>query len=184
MVFAQLAARHGQVRGEEHTWVRNALTLDQVRARDLMTPRRVVKTMPASMTVGEAIGQTDRWVHSRVPVREGEDADSISGVIYRREIFDAAVAGQKDRRLGEFARKLETVPIDTKAHKLLRMFLQKRRHLFALISEHGGFEGIVTLEDVLESLLGEEIVDEHDQIVDMQEHARRTNPHAEEGDPR
>jgi CBS domain containing-hemolysin-like protein len=63
-----------------------------------------------------------------------------------------------------------------KAHELLALFLRERKHLVAVVDEYGGFDGIVTLEDVLECLLGEEIVDEHDEVVDMQKHAKRRSP--------
>ena len=64
------------------------------------------------------------------------------------------------------------------AHELLHLFLSRRRHIVAVIDEYGSFQGIVSLEDVLESMLGAEIVDEHDEVVDMQAHARESNPHA------
>ena len=183
LVFARLARRHGRVRGEEHTWVQNALMLDRVRAKELMTPRRVVEMLSAAMTVDEAIGRTDRWVHSRVPVFAEDNPDEILGIVYRREVFDAAVAGEGARTLGALRKRLISVPGSMPAHELLRLFLQRRRHLAAVVDEYGGFQGIVTLEDVLEALLGEEIVDEHDEIVDLQQHARDSNPHAEPDAP-
>jgi len=179
LVFAKLASRHGRVRGEEHTWVRNALTLDRVRTRELMTPRRVVEMLPATMTVDEAIASTDRWVHSRVPLFDKDNPDEMLGIVYRREVFDAAVAGGGDRTLGDLQKQLEVVPETMPAHELLHLFLKRRRHLVAVVNEYGTIEGIVTLEDVLESLLGEEIVDEYDEIVDLQDHARRSNPHVD-----
>jgi CBS domain containing-hemolysin-like protein len=182
LVFSELAARHGQVRREEHTWVSNALTLDKVRARDVMTPRKVVERMPANLTVEEAIQRTKQWVHSRIPIYEPDDPDEVCGVILRREVFDAAVSDRPGLTLRELARELHTVPMTVKAHQLLRHFLSKRTHLVALIDEYGSFQGIVTLEDVIESLLGEEIVDEHDQIVDLQAHARNNARKSREAD--
>lgn len=177
MVFAQLAQRHGHVRREESTWVENALTLDQVRAREIMTPRRVVEMLPADLTVAEAIARTDRWIHSRVPVKAKDPAQDILGVIYRREVFDAGVSGNGAKTLESMCHPLQSVPGSMPAHQLLRLFLHRRRHMVAVIDEYGSFQGIVTLEDVLESLLGSEIVDEHDEVVDMQAHARESNPH-------
>lgn len=177
LVFARLARRHGQVRREESTWVENALTLDRVRARELMTPRRVVERMPGDLTVDEAIARTDRWIHSRVPIHTAADPEEILGVVYRREVFDAGVSGKGDLPLHTLHHKLESVPGGMPAHDLLRMFLDRRRHMVGVIDEYGSFAGIVTLEDVLESLLGTEIVDEHDEIIDMQAHARKSNPH-------
>lgn len=178
LVFSQLARRHGQVRREEHEWVRNALTLDQVRVREIMTPRRVVEMLPESMPLQDAIARTDRWVHSRVPLHAADDTDQVIGVVYRREVFDAAVSGREIATLAELKKPLENVPETMAAHELLRLFLRRRRHLVGVVDEYGAFEGIVTLEDVLEAMLGEEIVDEHDEIVDLQEHARQSNPHA------
>ncbi len=179
VVSARLAKRHGHVRGEESTWVENALTLDQVHARELMTPRRVIERLPADLTIQEAIARTDQWIHSRVPIHKPGDPDEILGVVYRREVFDEGVAGNGDRTIGSLKRKLDTVPVSMPAHKLLRLFLVGRRHMVAVVDEYGSFQGIVSLEDVLEEMLGAEIVDEHDEIVDMQAHARQSNPHAD-----
>ena len=121
-------------------------------------------------------------MHSRVPCTAEDDSDEIVGVVYRREVFDAAVAGNGATKLGSLRKRLESVPGSMPAHELLRLFLRKRRHMVAIVDEYGGFQGIVTLEDVLEALLGEEIVDEHDEIVDMQQHARDSNPYAREAD--
>lgn len=178
LVFTRLASRHGQVRTEESTWVENALTLDKVAARELMTPRPVVERLPSDMTVEEAIARTDQWIHSRVPVHEPGNPDEILGVIYRREVFDSGVAGEGKRTIGSLSRKLDTVPGSMPAHKLLHLFLVRRRHMVAVVDEYGSFHGIVSLEDVLEEMLGAEIVDEHDEIVDLQAHARESNPHA------
>ena len=177
LVFAQLAKRHGHVRSEEGTWVENALTLDQVRAREIMTPRRVVEMFPSDLTVADAIARTDRWIHSRVPVRSKDQPEEILGVVYRREVFDAGVSGNREQTLGTLCHPLQSVPGSMPAHELLRLFLKRRRHMVAVVDEYGGFQGIVTLEDVLESLLGSEIVDEHDEVVDMQALARESNPH-------
>jgi CBS domain containing-hemolysin-like protein len=179
MVFAQLARRHGHVRGEESTWVENALTLDKVRAREIMTPRRVVEMMSADLTVADAIARTDRWIHSRVPVRDANRPEEILGLVFRREVFDAGVSGNHEQTLATMCHPLQSVPGSMPAHELLRLFLHRRRHMVAVIDEYGSFQGIVTLEDVLESLLGSEIVDEKDEVVDMQAHARESNPHGD-----
>lgn len=179
LVFARLAHRHGHVRGEESAWVENALTLDRVRARELMTPWRVVEKFPANMTVTEAIAQTDRWIHSRVPVYDPSEPEKILGVLYRREVFDAGVTGKADLEIGTLSRELESVPASMPAHILLQLFLRRCRHMVAVVDEYGSYKGIVTLEDVLESLLGAEIVDEHDEIANLQDHARASNPHSD-----
>jgi len=168
-VISRMAAQHGAVRPEEHRWVRNALRLDRTTARDLRTPRTVVETLRADTPVRDLLAQVDGWVHSRVPVVEGTDADEILGVVHRREVLDAALlrpdAGMLVRDL---LRPIRFVPEATPANELLELFIADRAHMAAVVDEYGGFQGVVTLEDVLECLLGAEIVDEHDRVDDMQ----------------
>lgn len=178
LVFAKLASRHGQVRREEGTWVENALNLDQVRVKEIMTPRPVVECFPGDMSIEEAMSLADRWIHSRVPLTNPDKPEEFLGMLHRREVFDAGVSGKGRATLQTLCRDLETVPDSMQAHQLLRLFLEHRRHMVAVVDEYGSFQGIVTLEDVLETLLGSEIVDEYDQIVDMQAHARESNPHS------
>lgn len=178
LLFSQIAARHGSVRPQEHEWLQNALRLDRVLAKDLRTPRMVVESFPAEMSIEEAGHLSKRWVHSRAPIYEEGDAEKVTGLVFRREVSDAALAG-REGTLADLSHALRFVPESMPAHTLLDLFITERRHMVALIDEYGGFEGVVTLEDVLECLLGAEIVDEHDEIEDMQEHARRANPHAD-----
>ena len=172
VVFAGLAEEDGAVRKEERRWIENALRLDQVSAGDLRTPRTVVQSLPADASIRTLTDNPDRWIHSRVPVTEGDDPDAVIGLIYRRDIFDAVLQGApKEDELRSLMHPIRFVPETMPAHALLDMFLKERVHMVAVADEYGGFEGVVTLEDVLECLLGEEIVDEHDEIRDMQEHA-------------
>lgn len=169
ILFSRLAATNGSVRDEERRWIENALHLDKVVAGDLRTPRTVVESLPVDTLVSELRGS--KLVHSRIPVLGSKDADRVEGLVYRREVFDAIAAGGDGTRLGELMHPIHFVPASMPAHELLSKFVRERKHLVAVASEHGGFEGVVTLEDVLECLLGEKIVDEHDEFEDMQEHA-------------
>lgn len=176
LLFSGLAAKHGRVRSDEHRWLENALRLDKVRAADIRTPRTVVETLPADRLVSEVRGQPSSWIHSRVPLVEENNPDDVVGLVYRREVLDAAVDGKDELRLRDLMHPIHFVPETMPAHELLDHFIQKRQHMFAIADEYGGFEGVVTLEDVLESLLGAEIVDEHDEHEDLQEIARQRNP--------
>lgn len=180
-MLAKLAARGGGVRPEEVRWVQNALALDGVRARDIMTPRPVVEFLTAETTVEEAVARGAAWVHSRVPLTENGDPDRIAGIVHRREVFDAALLeGGGTRPLREVMRPLRFVPETMRGHELLRLFLRRRDHIVGVLDEYGGFEGLVALEDVLESLLGQEIVDEHDHHADLQLVARDRSPLADQ----
>ena len=173
LVTSRMAADHGMLRSEEHTWVRNALRLDRVTAGELRTPRTVVESLPADLSLGELRRGVDRWVHSRVPVTEAGHPDRVLGLALRREVFDALLEpGGEERTLRELVHPIQFVPESTPAHELLQRFVAQRSHMFAVVDEYGGFEGVVTLEDVLECLLGAEIVDEHDEVADLQTFAR------------
>ena len=174
VMSAALAAREGAMRPEEHRWVQNALRLDTVTAGDLRTPRTVVDTLPADLTVGEVADVNEHWVHSRVPLTEGGDVDRLAGFVHRREVLGAALRGERDRTLRELCSPIQFVPEGMPANELLQLFIDQRFHMAAVVDEFGGFEGVVTLEDVLEQLLGTQIVDEHDRHTDLQELARRT----------
>jgi len=170
ILFSRLAASSGSVRDEERRWIENALRLDKVVAWDLRTPRTVVETLPLDTHVGDL--RDSKLVHSRVPVIDGKNADSVAGVIFRRELFDAIAVGNDEARLSDLLHPLHFVPASMPAHELLSKFVRERKHMVAVANEHGGFEGVVTLEDVLECLLGERIVDEHDEHDDMRQHAK------------
>jgi len=173
-ILARMAARHGAVRSDEHRWVENALALDRVTARDLRTPRTVVETFSADTPIRELALQVDRWIHSRVPVTEDEHPDRVIGLVHRREVLDHALLRPDDGLvLRDLVRPIRFVPESMRAHELLRLFLLDRCHLVAVVDEFGGIDGVVTLEDVLECLLGADIVDEHDEIENLQDHARR-----------
>ena len=155
---------------EEHRWVRNALHLDRKKAGDLRTPRTVVETLDANTPVRDLLGHVDRWVHSRVPVVEGTDTDRVLGLVHRREVLDAGLRRPDAELLvRDLLRPIRFVPEAMPANELLEHFITDRTHMIAVVDEYGGFEGVVTLEDVLECLLGAEIVDEHDEVEDMQQ---------------
>jgi len=173
VVFASLAHKSGLVRGEERRWVENALRLDRVTAGDLRTPRTVVESLSADSSVQDFVTRPEMVRHSRLPLIENDNPDELIGLVHRREIFDVALARPgEDVKLRALSRPLQFVPESTPAHKLLNRFLDERSHMFAVVDEYGGFEGVVTLEDVLECLLGKEIVDEHDYADNMQELAK------------
>ncbi|MFT7669665.1 MAG: CBS domain containing-hemolysin-like protein [Planctomycetota bacterium] len=173
MAASMLSAKGGKVRGEEAQWVRNALMLDRVTAADLRTPRTVVHSYPADTPLRELIAEAPNWIHSRVPITEAGGLDEVAGKVYRREVYDRLLLEPETTlTLRDLAHPIEFVPDTLPAHELLQLFLSKRMHLVALKDEYGGFDGVVTLEDVLESLLGQEIVDEHDEVADMQALAR------------
>jgi CBS domain containing-hemolysin-like protein len=171
--LAQLVERQGTIQPHEAQWVTNALRLDELTAYDLMTPNPVVARVPDSMRLRDTAVNADHWRFSRLPVCRSEDPDDIVGVVHRRKVFDALAQDKFDLTMRDLMEKPVFVPETMPAHNLLDDFLKKRRHLFCVKDEAGAFTGVVTLEDVLESLIGREIVDETDLHEDMQAVARR-----------
>jgi CBS domain containing-hemolysin-like protein len=171
LVMADLAFKSGKVLPEEHSWIHNALRLDRVNAHDLLTPRPVVEWLPASLTLGELRGRT--LVHSRIPLVEGDDLAQTRGVVHRRDIYDRLVRGETDTKLSALMKPVAFVPETLAGNTLLKHFLREQRHLTMVVDEHGDVVGLVTLEDVMEHLLGQEIVDEYDEHANLQEAARR-----------
>jgi CBS domain containing-hemolysin-like protein len=170
--LARLSAEEGSILPYEAELVKNVLRLDDIRARDIMTPRPVVFKLASSMTLREVAEKVKDFTHSRIPVYDASDPETWVGVVLSRSILANLAKDQFDVTLGELANPMFFVSVQTPGHVLLKTFLKRRTHLFGVIDEYGSLAGIVTLEDVMEALIGEEIVDEADLVVDMQEVAR------------
>ena len=164
--------RSGVFKPHEASVIRNVLALETRSAKDVMTPRPVVFTLGAQVTVRDAAAMEGLGKHSRVPVFD-EDPDDLVGVVHRRDALAAAAEDRFDVTLDALMRPLHFVVDSTPLDALLRTFLDRRLHLVAVIDEYGAFAGIVTLEDVLEELIGREIVDEFDQETDLRAYAHR-----------
>jgi CBS domain containing-hemolysin-like protein len=173
--LAMISAQEGSILPFEARLVQNVLRLNDVKAADILTPRSVVFKLPADATIGEVREAVKQLRQSRVPVYEGEDTENWIGLVLARDMLTGMAQDQFNRKLRTMMRPLYFVPETAKGHDLLAEFIKKRSHLFGVLDEYGGIEGVVSLEDVIESIIGEEIVDELDTAVDLQEDARRRN---------
>ncbi|MGE4291829.1 MAG: hemolysin family protein [Desulfovibrio sp.] len=173
LALVSMTRRAGTIKPYEARSINNILLLDDKTVAQIMTPRTVVFSLPANMTVAEARDSRSNWPHSRFPVYEGENPEDVVGVVYRRQVFEALADDEDNKRLSDLMRAVRFVPESMTLDKVLVRFLESRMHLFVVLDEYGGIAGVVTLEDVLEEILGSEIVDETDQVVDMREMARR-----------
>lgn len=158
--MTELGRREGIVDSEEHALVERAFRLDERTAWDVMTPRVDVFAWQQDLTLDGVVPQLSGVPYSRVPVY-GESIDDITGVLYVREAYQTWVSGATDVTVGSLAREPYFVPGSLSLAQLLRNFQARRLHMGIVADEFGGTDGIVTLEDVLEELVGE-IVDETD----------------------
>jgi CBS domain containing-hemolysin-like protein len=171
LAAARLGARAGQISQMEHDLIRNIMSLEEVRAEGIMTPRTVVLAADGGLTIGQVKEQARSWGFTRVPVFLG-GPEEVTGYVLKSEVL-AAGPEQENKPLASLAKRLRFVPASANALDLLDSFLRRREHLVMVVDEYGGIMGLLTLEDVLESLVGSEIVDEKDQVDDLQDLARR-----------
>lgn len=150
----------GAIDDHERRIIERAFWLDETRIWDIMTPRVDMFAWPADFHLSEIAAQLPTVRYSRVPVYDGS-VDEVVGVLYTRDAYQALVSGQRDVPLRELAREPFFVPGSIPLTRLLADFQTRRIHLGIVIDEYGGTDGLVTLEDILEELVGE-IIDETD----------------------
>jgi CBS domain containing-hemolysin-like protein len=170
IALAQLGAKEGVFHKYESRIVNNLFCFRDVRTRDIMTPRTVVFALKEDLTVAQTLSRHELLPFSRIPVY-GENLDQVTGFVLKNEILGA------DRQngmtpLAQLRRPLVMVPDTLALHQLFRRFMDEKAHIALAVDEYGGTQGVVTMEDFLETLLGLEIVDEIDTVDDMQAMAR------------
>ena len=158
--LTELGHTEGVIEEDERQLIERAFRLDETRADEIMTPRVDIFAWPDRHTLRGIARQLQTVPYSRVPVY-GDSVDDITGVLYIRDAYQALLTGQRDVPLGELAREPLIVPGSIPLTRLLKDFQGRRIHLAVVVDEYGGTDGLVTLEDVLEELVGE-IVDETD----------------------
>ncbi|WP_298067502.1 hemolysin family protein [uncultured Mailhella sp.] len=175
--MARISRQAGTIQGYEETTISNVLALDQKHVHDIMTPRTVVFSLPEDYTVEQAFNNPTFWHFSRVPVYAGDNEDVV-GLVLRRDVAMQRDTEHGHKTLAEIMRPIHFVLESLTLDKLLTEFLERHQHLFAVLDEFGGLAGVVSLEDVMEEMLGREIVDESDMVTDMREAARERRARA------
>jgi CBS domain containing-hemolysin-like protein len=173
MAIAAISRRSGEIDSREEKVITNILDLKNKRVIDAMTPRTVTFSLDEKITVSEAILLKDEWnLHSRVPVYSGEP-DNISGIVLRKDVLAMAAEGIESIELLSLAHQVHFVPESIPLSRVLIDFIEKRQHLFVVVDEYGSMTGIISLEDIIEEIFGQEIMDESDQIKDMRALAKK-----------
>ena len=169
---AELGEDQGALEADETRVIKNLLQLDNILAEDVMTPSTVMLTFEKDQTVEEVLKEHTPIRFSRIPVIK-EDLDDVIGVVLRSELLDAISNNNEHKRMAEMVHPLHTVSPEDSVGTLFDRFIERRDHIFLVVDEYGSTQGLVTLEDAIETLLGVEIVDESDSVDDMRELARQ-----------
>lgn len=171
--MASKAVEEGVFQGQESQVLTNLGKFGSLRAKDIMTPRTVIVGFDEDMTVDQAVEANDLNLRfSRLPVWE-EDVDDVTGYVLKHDLMLYYARDQGSITLKEIKRPIEVLPFTAPVSKVLDAMLKKREHMLLLVGEYGGTAGIVTMEDVVETMLGLEILDESDEVEDMQAFARQ-----------
>ncbi len=179
IISLALLGRHSRaIMSHEARMVINALLLDRSIVHDIMTPRSVVYSLPGNIAIKDIDIDSENWIFSRMPVYGENDKNNIIGIVNRRDIDFALLKGKSDVQINNLMVSPDFVHGGMPLHELLDKFIDTRRHLFCVRDGNNRFIGVVSLEDVIESLIGEEIVDESDIHEDMQELAKKKNPNS------
>ena len=170
--MAELSAEEGLLAREESDILKNLLLLQKTSVEDVMTPRTVVFSLPQNLKVESYFANHHDSRFSRIPVY-AENIEDITGFVLKDELILAQARGHGDHLLEEYRREIVALLESESLTRALQEMLKQRNHIALAVDEYGGMQGLVTLEDLLETLLGLEIVDESDKTVDMRKLARR-----------
>ncbi len=170
--MADLGEQEGQLEERESRILKNMFVLHETRVTDVMTPRPVVFSLPESLTVSDYFDSHYDSRFSRIPVYSG-DREQLTGFVLKDDLLLAQARNNTDKTLEHYRRNLPALLDTTSLSDAFEEILHQRAHIMMIVDEYGGMEGIITMEDILETLLGLEIMDESDKTPDMQKHARR-----------
>ena len=168
--MVSVATEEEVIEKDEKKMIQNLLKLDEVTAHEIMTPSVVVEMVPGTMTIREFYDSEN--THSRILIYDEENDEYVRGYVLRQEVLEKMAEDSFDTTLDDIIRPIMTFGEDDSVADIWEKLLEKKEHISAILDEYGALRGIVTMEDVIETMLGQEIVDEKDEVVDMQEYAK------------
>jgi len=170
LAMAEVAEREGIVESDESRIVKNALKLKDTLVKDIMTPVTVMFTFQNDDKIKDIVEKNETIRFSRIPIK-GKDLNDIQGYVLRSELLKKAAEGN-DGSVGELARPVHKVDSSTNLDDIFEDFTKKKDMMFLVVNEFGATEGLISMEDAFEALLGVKFVDEVDEIADLREHAK------------
>lgn len=162
--MAALGTEEGVLDRFEGSVIANVVGLDRLLVKEVLTPRVRVFRKQEEILLSEVEGELTDWHYTRVPLFAADNEDNLTGYVMQRDIYRELIKGQKQRMLREIARPLKTVPEVMRVDQLLLKMFEEKEMICAVVDEYGGLAGIITLEDIIEEIVGREIVDEYDHL--------------------
>lgn len=175
ILLAERSAKEGKLTPAESRMIVNALSLDDVRVSEIMTPRIVVTALERDQTVAEVFAQHKNIPFARIPVYR-DHLDHVIGMVRRRDLLKAAANDQDTTPVGELAQEVHFIPETVSAAAAMQMCLKTHQQLLVVVDEFGSVAGVVTMEDIIEHIIGREIFEKDDVAIDMRELARSRRP--------
>jgi CBS domain containing-hemolysin-like protein len=169
--LASIGSVEGLFSDKENKIIQNILRLKNVKVTEIMTPRVVVAAADENLYLKDFLKNKDYLKFSRIPVYSGNE-ENITGYVFRQQVFENLAEDKHSLKLKEIKREIVVVPDSIVLFSLWEQLIEKKEHIALIVDEYGGLDGIVTMEDIIETLLGLEIVDEKDTITDMRKYAR------------
>lgn len=172
IAMAQVGVESGQILKKESRIIRNLFRFESLKVADIMTPRVVISAFAEDMKIIDLLKQITQTPFSRLPIYKTH-LDDITGFVLKDDVLICTAQRRGDEKLKALKREILAVPESVSLSALLERFLKDRQHIAIVVNEHGGTEGLVTLEDLIETLMGMEIMDETDDVKDMRALARK-----------
>ena len=171
--MTDIAHEEGVFHESESKVIRNLLTFKKVLSKDIMTPRTVIKTENETVTIAEFFNDNHNIRFSRIPVYT-DNPDNITGLVLKDDVFKEMAFDNGDKKLSDIKRKIIIVERNLPIPDLFEKLIESKNHMALVVDEYGTVSGLVTQEDVIETLLGLEIMDESDKVADLQMLARKS----------
>ena len=173
LAMAEIGVEEGHVEPQQSEIIQNLFDLHAVPVKDVMTPRTVVTMAPENMTIRDFFESYTKLPFSRIPLHEDGKKEAVTGYFMKDTMLQSLLHAMGDRPLRVLKRNITVVPDSQGIHDVFDNFLENQEQIALVVDEFGGMAGIVTMEDLIETLLGTEIIDEYDDVADMRIVAKR-----------
>lgn len=171
VTMTNVAAQSGEIRSNESAIINNLLNFEKLNVRDIMTPKSVCLFANSDHSIKEFYDEHDKIPYSRIPVFKN-DSDNLVGLVLKDDLYQNLAEDKHSKKLSDIQKPIDYIEDTTTLPDLFEKLTRQKSHLSAVVDEFGNVTGVVTMEDLFETLLGREIIDESDTVTNLQQMAR------------